>query len=269
MKCPPLVYGTAWKGERTESLVRQALARGFRGIDTAGQPKHYDEAAVGAALEASLGPKLGRNDLYLQTKFTPVRGQDPRRMPYDASLPIAAQVAESFRSSLRNLRTDRVDAYVLHSPIDTMAQTLAAWQAMETCVGSGEALSLGISNCYDLETLRALDRAARVKPVVLQNRFYADTGYDRELRAFCRERDILYQSFWTLTANPQVLADRAVVDIAKRRRRTPAQIFLRYLTQEGVTPLTGTTSSAHMIEDLAIFEFELDAAERASIGELL
>ena len=76
---PPILYGTAWKRERTCELVLAALRAGFRGIDTACQPKHYDEAAVGAALETS---GLRRADLYVQTKYTPLAGQDPDRLPY-------------------------------------------------------------------------------------------------------------------------------------------------------------------------------------------
>ena len=92
------------------------------------------------------------------------------------------------------------------------------------------------------------------------------TGY---LAAFCRTHGITYQSFWTLTANPDLLASAAIRTPASRLRRTPAQVFFRYLTQQGVVPLTGTTSVAHMREDLAIFEFELTADEQAAVTELM
>jgi diketogulonate reductase-like aldo/keto reductase len=75
---------------------------------------------------------------------------------------------------------------------------------------------------------------------VVQNRLYADTGYDREIRAYCKKQRILYQSFWTLTANPRVLAHATIAALAKKYRRTPAQIFFRYLTQSGVVPLNDT-----------------------------
>jgi diketogulonate reductase-like aldo/keto reductase len=103
----------------------------------------------------------------------------------------------------------------------------------------------------------------------LQNRFYADTGYDRALRAFCRDRGILYQSFWTLSANPHLLTARTILSLAQQYARTPAQILFRYLNQEGVVPLTGTRSVVHMREDLAIFGFELTGTERNGITALL
>jgi diketogulonate reductase-like aldo/keto reductase len=127
----------------------------------------------------------------------------------------------------------------------------------------------GFSNCYVPAELQQLYRSARVKPSVLQNRFYADTAYDREVRAFCRQQHIVYQSFWTLTANPRVLAQAGIAALASAHRRTPAQILFRYLTQAGVVPLIGTRSEAHMREDLSIFDFELTAQERGAVDEVL
>jgi diketogulonate reductase-like aldo/keto reductase len=207
--------------------------------------------------------------LYLQTKFTPLSGHDPKRIPYDARAPIPEQVAQSFQVSLRNLRTDHLDCLVLHSPLPTPAQTHEAWRAMEERVDAGGVGQLGISNCYELQQLKALYEAARIKPAVLQNRFCADTRYDREIRAYCRENSIIYQSFWTLTANPHILSHRAVGALAEKYQRTTAQILFRHLTQIGVAPLTGTRSEAHMREDLAIFEFELTEPERLQIDALL
>jgi diketogulonate reductase-like aldo/keto reductase len=117
--------------------------------------------------------------------------------------------------------------------------------------------------------LKALFDSARIKPAVVQNRLYADTGYDREIRTYCKKQRIIYQSFWTLTANPHVLVHATIAGLAKKYRRTPAQIFFRYLTQGGVVPLTGTRSEAHMREDLAIFDFELTDAERETVEKLL
>lgn len=269
VRSPRILYGTAWKKTQTAALVKQAIECGFRGIDTACQPKHYHEPGVGAGVAASLGGNLTRADLYLQTKFTSLSGHDPKQIPYDPTARLAVQVAQSFMASLRNLQTDYVDCLVLHSPLNDADQTAEAWQAMEVIVDSGGAKQLGISNCYQLGALEDLYRAARIKPAVLQNRFYAETNYDRALRAFCRRQGIIYQSFWTLSANPHLLAHGTITRLAEEYGRTPAGILFRYLTQEDVVPLTGTTSVAHMREDLAIFQFELTPQERAAIAALL
>jgi diketogulonate reductase-like aldo/keto reductase len=269
VRVPKIIYGTAWKQDRTAALVEQAVSLGFRGLDTACQPKHYDEPGVGAGVAACLKAGLTRADLYLQSKFTPASGQDPERMPYDPKASLPSQVAQSFETSLRNLRTPYLDCLVLHSPLADERHLMDVWQAMETIFEAGGAKQLGISNCYALEQLERLYRKARIKPAVVQNRFYAQTHYDREIRDFCRQHRILYQSFWTLTANPQVLAHATLQALALKYARTPAQIFFRYLTQIDIVPLTGATSEAHMREDLAIFEFELTQSEREAVAALL
>ena len=109
---------------------------------------------------------------------------------------------------------------------------MEVWQAMESLISNGGVTQLGLSNCYSLEELEALYNAASVKPTVLQNRFYDETNYDREIRAFCREHGISYQSFWTLTANRHLLGHDDIKALATRYERTPAQILFRYLTPE-------------------------------------
>jgi diketogulonate reductase-like aldo/keto reductase len=269
IRVPRIIYGTAWKKAATERLVGLAIQNGFRGIDTACQPKHYNEAGVGAGVAASLKQGLTRADLYLQTKFTSISGQDPTRIPYDPEASLADQIAQSVAASLKNLQTDYLDCVLLHSPMPTMTQTQSAWRTLETFVDTGQVRQLGISNCYNRPDLERLSATARIKPAVIQNRFYAETNYDRDIRAFCDQSQIIYQSFWTLSANPHVLAHKTMTALASIHQRTAAQILFRYLTQIGVVPLTGTQSESHMREDLAIFDFELTHEERAAIEALL
>lgn len=269
VEMPPIVYGTAWKEERTADLVELAVGVGFRGVDTAGQPRHYDEARVGEALARVKGNGVGRDDLFIQTKFTPLQGQDPARVPYDKSAPPAEQVLQSFETSKKNLRTGVVDSLVLHSPVSPYEQLLEVWGAMEEIHAAGGARQLGISNCYHAHLLEALYKDAGVKPAVVQNRFYPMTGYDVDVRRICGQHGIVYQSFWTLTANPHVLESEVVRTIAGSHERTEAQVFFRYLTQVGIVPLTGTTSERHMREDLAIFDFELGPDELSTLGRLV
>lgn len=257
VRLPCLIYGTAWKKADTADLVEKALLAGFRGIDTAGQPKHYDEALVGVALQRVIQQGIPREKLYLQTKFTSVSGQDPARVPYDTSAPLEKQVAQSFATSQQNLQTDYVDGLILHSPFSTHAKTLQAWRAMESIHQAGGARQLGISNCYDLTVLQALYSEARIKPAIVQNRFYKESGYDVALRHWCNTSGIIYQSFWSLTANPHILTSKTMQDLTAQYHKTAAQLFFRYLHQLGIVPLTGTKSPQHMQDDLGIFDFEL------------
>jgi diketogulonate reductase-like aldo/keto reductase len=269
VRMPRIIYGTAWKKDRSAALVEQAIGLGFRGIDTACQPKHYNEAGVGDGVAAGLHRGIDRSELYLQSKFSPLNGQDPMQVPYDPNAGLGEQVAQSFRTSLKNLQTPYLDCLLLHSPLANQQRTMEAWQAMEQLFHSGGAKQLGISNCYDPRQFELLYRNAAIKPAVIQNRFYAETGYDRDIRDFCREHRIIYQSFWTLTANPTVLTHPALQMLAMKYQRSAAQIFFRYLSQIGIIPLTGTTSERHMREDLAIFDFELDADECDEVEKLL
>lgn len=265
---PRLIYGTAWKKDATADLVVTAVRAGFRGIDTACQPKHYSEPGVGAAIKRLLAEDgFRRQDLFLQTKFTSLDGQDlSQPIPYDKTAPLTTQVQQSLEKSLSNLGTDYIDSLVLHSPMRTMEETLAVWATFETFVASGKVKQLGISNCYSLPTFKKIFNSATVKPAVLQNRLYPDSNYDRELRGFCKENKIFYQSFWTLTANPDVLGSKGVTAMGKKYGKTPAQMFFAYLIQTGViTPLTGTKNPTHMKQDLEVLDMPKLTPEETAI----
>jgi diketogulonate reductase-like aldo/keto reductase len=264
LRVPGLLYGTAWKEDSTESLVLGALTTGFRGIDTANQRKHYDEAGVGRAIQRALGAGIARNELFVQTKFTHLDGQD-HRLPYDPAAPVRDQVAQSFASSLAHLGVDRIDSLVLHGPSqrDGLAPgDREAWRAIEGLAETGRVALIGISN-VTARQVQELAELARVAPAFVQNRCYAERGWDRAVRAMCDEHRIVYQAFSLLTANRDVLVHRGVRAIAARHGKTPAQVVFRFAHQVGMLPLTGTRSPLHMREDLAIDGFELDPGEVA------
>lgn len=216
---PDIMYGTAWKKERTAELVVSAVVHGFRAIDTAGQPKHYYEPGVGVALDFLYRNNVvKRSDLFLQTKYspnyTPPEGDvGPTYVPYDPRASLEDQIRQSIASSLQNLRTNYLDSLVLHSPMGSVQETIRVWRVFEEYHQNGVILSLGISNCYDSNHLQQLYDAAAVKPRFIQNRFYKDSGYDTQIREFGGIHNIKYQSFWTLGANRNIL-ERLVMSVA-------------------------------------------------------
>jgi diketogulonate reductase-like aldo/keto reductase len=266
---PKIIYGTAWKKERTAELVIQAVKAGFGGIDTACQPKHYAEPLVGTALMAPKSSGIKREQLFIQTKFTSLSGQDLNTVPYDKNASLPMQVEQSFEASKTNLDTKYIDSLLLHSPLSNFSDTLSVWRAMETVYKRGEALRLGISNCYDLKALQRLYSEAEVKPAVVQNRFYNDSGYDAALRAWCKNHNIIYQSFWSLTANPHILKNKELITLAIKYQKSEAQIFFAYLISQEIVPLSGTTSLEHMLQDLEATSLTLTLDEISSISSLL
>ncbi len=143
---------------------------------------------------------------------------------------------------------------------------MEVYREFEKFVDDGRVKQLGISNLYDLNGLKKLYEDARHKPSVIQNRFHAETDFDSDIRQFCREKNIFYQSFWTLTANPNILQHPLVKQLAQDRQGSPAQVFFRFLIDIGLTPLTGTTDEKHMKEDLQVLQWP--SFDNDTIGKL-
>jgi diketogulonate reductase-like aldo/keto reductase len=271
VRLPRFLYGTAWKEQQTQRLVELAIEQGFRGIDTANQRRHYDEAAVGRGIAAAIASgRVTRNDLFLQTKFTFWRGQD-HRLPYDPDAPIATQVEQSLASSLEHLGVTSIDSYLLHGPTKQTGLTAAdwdAWRTMEAIHDSGRIRLLGVSN-FTIEQLQELYRDARVRPAFVQNRCYAARSWDRSIRQFCAAHGVVYQGFSLLTANRAALAHPDLDRIAKRYGRSESQIVFRFALEVGMLPLTGTSDSDHMRADLDVFDFSLNREEVERIEDLV
>jgi diketogulonate reductase-like aldo/keto reductase len=259
---PPMIYGTAWKKEATSGLVETAALAGFRAIDTANQPRHYNEPQVGDAIETLAANGLPRQSFFLQTKFTPIDGQD-HRVPYDRNLDVKDQVHQSFESSLEHLKTDYIDSYLLHGPYSHPGlgpEDWEVWSALEGIYEAGRVRMIGISNVNHFQLVELIDKA-KVKPMVVQNRCFASRGWDCTVRNICSDYGIVYQGFSLLTANPKTVRHPAVFEIARRLGVESEQVIFRFAMQSGMTPLTGTTSERHMKDDLKVLNFELSAAE--------
>lgn len=267
---PSLVYGTAWKEDRTEGLTRQALEAGFRGIDTANQRKHYYEAGVGKAVQQAIKDGLvKREELFLQTKYTFLAGQD-QRLPYNPEAAYSDQVTQSFNSSLEHLGTDYLDSYVLHGPSSRQGLTDAdweVWRSMEALQQAGKVRLLGVSNVSDGQ-LQALLEGAKVKPAFVQNRCYAQMKWDARVRDLCRSHNMLYQGFSLLTANSRELDRPEVHRIALRLGCGLPQVVFRFALQLGMQPLTGTTNPEHMREDLGVYQLSLSDDEVAVLENI-
>jgi diketogulonate reductase-like aldo/keto reductase len=268
---PKIIYGCAWKKERTTDLVIEAINCGFRGIDTACQPKHYNEAGVGEALTYVIQKGIvNRKDIFLQTKFTSMDGQDQSQpLPYDPHAELSLQVEQSFASSLRNLQTDYIDCLLLHSPMHTHEKTMIVWRSMERLFDSGKVHRLGISNMYSATAFAQLYADARIPPSVIQNRFYHKFDFDKGIRQFCHDHDVVYESFWTLTGNPNLVQSSTVKVLAAQYQVSCEQLWFRFVMALGIVPLSGTTNLQHMKEDLRVPDIPLSSSDVQKLTSLL
>ena len=184
--------------------------------------------------------------------------------------PIGTQVEQSFRSSLEHLGVERLDSLVLHGPLmrgGLHPDDVGAWRAMETIHENGGARVLGVSN-VSLEQLEALSDLARVRPFFVQNRTFAQLGWDAGVRAFCSEHGLVHQPFSLLTANPEVVHHPEMAAMAARHECAPTQLVFAFVLQSGCLPLTGTTSPEHARADLAATELKLSQEELSLIEGL-
>lgn len=280
-----LIYGTAWKEELTKNCVLSALRLGYRAIDSANQRKHYYESGVGDALaEAQSTLSISRADLFIQSKYTYAKGQDHRK-PYDESLPLRDQVTESFNDSLKKLKTDYLDSYLLHGPSSSDGlshEDLEVWGAMEDLYRSGKVKCIGIANATE-EHLSKLFEIATIKPSFVQNRCLAQSHWDQNVRHFCLKNGIRYQGFSLLTNNWKYIGGRVlrpetrtvpqlvfgnggsstdalhplVKDIVEKVGEPIQRVVFRFAQHLGIIPILGTRSEAHMKMNLNLKDFKL------------
>jgi diketogulonate reductase-like aldo/keto reductase len=175
---------------------------------------------------------------------------------YDSAL-------RAFDESLARLGLDYVDLYLLHWPVP--GKRLDSWRALEKLHADGRARAIGVSN-FLRPHLEELLGKARVVPAVNQIEL-SPFLQRRETVAFCHEKGIVVEAYSPLTHGRR-LDDPVVADVARRVKRTPAQVLLRWGIQHGFVELPKSTREARIAENAAIFDFELDAAAMQKLDGL-
>jgi len=132
---------------------------------------------------------------------------------------------------------------------------------------TGRTRLLGVSN-VSWRHLAQMALGGAETPAFVQNRCFASRGWDRDVRAFCQERGIVYQGFSLLTANREVLHDDLIAGICARLEATPAQVVFAFARAVGMLPLTGTSDAEHMRQDLASLTLQLSPDEVRAIESL-
>jgi diketogulonate reductase-like aldo/keto reductase len=228
-------------GADTVNSVRWALELGYRHIDTA--QAYGNEASVGRALHDS---GVDRGEVFITTKFYPGR-KDP--------------VAE-LEQSLRRLRVDQVDLYLVHWP---QRGPLWAWPGMEKARERGLAISIGVSNFGEAE-LDQVIAASSSAPVVNQVQF-SPLEYRRGLLEAGQRLGITLEAYSPLGTGRH-LASPVVTEVAERAGRTPAQVLLRWCLQHGVPVIPKSTHRERIEENARIFDFTLAEKDMAALDAL-
>jgi len=242
---PAIGFGTSGLADPA-AAVASALAAGYRHLDAA--RKYGTEEGVGEGIRSA---KVPRPDLFITTKVSHENLH-------------AADFARSVEQSLRALGVSYVDLLLVHWPNAAipLAETM---QALAKARRDGLARHVGVANF----NIAMVDEAARLCPeplVTLQAEFHPYLDQSKLLAAL-RQRGMILTGYCPL-GRGRLVDDRAIADIARERRKSVAQIALRWSIQQGVVPIPRSSNAQRIAENLAVFDFTLSDDEMRRIGAL-
>ena len=248
VKMPKLGFGVyqIWEADECQRSVEDALEVGYRSLDNA--TVYQNEAAVGDAIQASGIP---RSELFLTTKLWPRFGG------YDGA-------KKSVEESLKKLRTDYLDLYLIHEP---MGDYYGSWRAMEEMVAEGTLKAIGVCNMWPDRMLDFLLHV-KIKPAIHQietHPFYQQI----EARALLDEYGVRHQAWGPLAEGQNdIFHNPVLTEIAKAHGKSVAQVIFRWLLQRDIVVVTKSTHKERMKENIAVFDFTLTDAEMEKIKSL-
>lgn len=262
VQIPCIGFGT-WQtqdGDAVVNAVKAALAAGYRHIDTAAA--YGNEAGVGTAIRESGIP---REKLFVTSKL----------FNHDHSY---EKAKAAFETTLKNLRLDYLDLYLIHWPNpvsvrDRWAEANAeTWKAFEELYKAGRIRAIGVSNFY-ARHLDPLLRSAVVKPMVNQIRLCPGDTKDQVVKD-SRDRGLLLEAYSPLggsvgmSGDANILKAPLILDIARKYDKTAAQVCIRWCLQRGFLPLPKSTTPAHIASNGQVFDFEIADADMEKLDKL-
>ncbi|MEU8029769.1 aldo/keto reductase [Streptomyces sp. NPDC049099] len=249
VEMPQLGYGV-WQvpDDEAEQAVATALEAGYRSIDTAAI--YGNEEGTGKAIAAS---GLPREDIFVTTKLW---NSD---QGYDSAL-------RAFDASLRKLGLDYVDLYLIHWPLPSRDAYVDTYKAFEKLLGDGRVRAIGVSNFHP-EYLQRLISETSVVPAVNQIELHPHLQ-QHAARAFHAEHGIATEAWSPLGQGKGLLEVPAIVAIAQKHGRTPAQVVLRWHIQLGNVVIPKSVTPSRIRENIEVFDFTLDDEDLAAISAL-
>ena len=245
---PAVGLGT-WelRGEACVRCVAEAIATGYRHIDTAAL--YGNEDRVGEGIRAA---GIARDEVFITTKCAPPNLDD-------------ASFKSSIERSLKRIGVDQVDLVLIHSPDRTLsvAQQIATLNAVKR---NGWTRHIGVSNFTP--RLLAEAWAATTEPLVTNQCEYHPYLNQDALIAACREAGMIFTAYAPLGLRV-VLDDPVIGEIAKRKGRTPAQVVLRWeIQQDRIVTIPRSANPTHIRANFDVFGFSLDDVDMAAIAAL-
>lgn len=246
---PQLGFGL-WQvpDEEATAAVREALAVGYRSIDTAAA--YQNEAGTGRALAES---GLAREELFVTTKLW------NSEHGYDSTL-------RAFDASLAKLGLEYVDLYLIHWPLPMFDTYMDTWRAMEELYADGRAKAIGVSNFHPEQLRRLLDEGS-ITPALNQVELHPNLQQS-QLRAFHQEHSIATEAWSPLGQGKDILRDPVVSSIAAKHGRTPAQVILRWHLQLGNVVIPKSVTPSRIQENFDVFGFSLGSEDLEAFEKL-
>ena len=243
----PLVgFGTFMlSGETCTKAVATAIENGYRMIDTA--EAYGNEKEVGEGIKAS---GIDRKELFLVTKV---------------NFKSYENAEQTVMESLANLQTDYIDLLLLHWPF---ANYYAAWRALEKLYTDGKIRAIGVSN---FEPDQLLDLIAYNKVIPMVNQIETNLYCQRSTeRSWMDKKQVAHMAYAPLGQGnrKEMFNEPAVIALAKKYGKSPAQVMLRFLIQKGIAVIPRSTQPEHIKENFNLFDFALTAEEMARLSDL-
>lgn len=235
------VYQTP--ADATEQVVRLAVDEGYRSVDTASMYRNED--GVGQAL-------LGRTDVFVTTKL----GNSDHGFD---------QTLRAFDESMRRLRRDRLDLYLIHWPRPRVNRYVESWKAFIRLQKEGRVRSIGVSN-FNRDHLERIIGETGVTPAVNQIELHP-RFQQKALRAFHGQKGVKTES-WSPLGRGGLFGERAIVDIAAKHRKTPAQVVIRWHLDSGLIAIPKTVRPERLKENIGAFDFKLDGDDMRRVEAL-
>jgi diketogulonate reductase-like aldo/keto reductase len=248
VKIPQLGFGTALISKdqgKTVDVILKAIECGYRHLDTA--MIYFNEEAVGKAVKQSRVP---RNEFFITTKMW---NEDMRKDRF----------ADAFNESLDRLEMDYVDMYMLHWPVPM--KYVKSWKAMEKIYETRKVRVIGVSN-FNIQHLEDLGTISDIIPAVNQCEFhprFSQTG----LRKYCREHGIACEAYKPL-GQGFYAGNEKLEHIAKKYKKTFAQILIRWHLQSGTIAIPKATHDEYIKSNIDVFDFELECQDMLDIDKM-